>query len=122
VIAMHTSQLRLWAFALLVLLGEGVHAQGELRKDVGELSCTDFLKIAAGQNQEAKLIVVSWLQGYYAGMNNAQSAFAPDRGLKAIPEGDSLLAHMVLYCKKMPSGQVMRGAIEIFPLLPDLKK
>jgi outer membrane scaffolding protein for murein synthesis (MipA/OmpV family) len=112
------------AFALLALisLSGSSFAQENLKVGVGAMSCTEYVKVVTSTSESSKLIFKSWMQGYLMGMNTAQSALAPELGMKQIPDSDSLLAQMLLYCKARPTVKVIRGTTELFLTLPDIKK
>jgi hypothetical protein len=105
-------------FGLVLFGATNAFAQDNLKIGIGAISCANYIRIATSNSEETKLIAVSWVQGYLAGMNTAQNALAPDRGARVIPDSDALQAHMLLYCKQDQSNKLIRGATELFTVLP----
>ena len=107
---------------LLLFISHQTHAQEDIRVGVGALSCAEVAKVMTSKSEESKMLLVSWMQGYLAGMNTVQSALAPDRGIKSIPDSDSLQAHILLFCKQNSNVKLIHAATAFFTQLPAAKK
>lgn len=96
--------------------------QDTIKVGLGALGCTDVLRITGSASKESQMMLVSWVQGYFAGMNTVQGALAPERGAKLIPDSDALLAYAVLLCKQSGSAKLIEVMTGLYPGLPDTRR
>jgi hypothetical protein len=112
---------------LLIFIGsENVASAQRLRIGIGARPCTEYISESTNENESNrkfyKMVAISWLQGYLMGMNTVQSALAPEKGMKVIPDMESLHAELFLQCQKEPSETIIGVSTGIFVTLPDVRK
>jgi hypothetical protein len=104
----------------MVLVSTGVLASGSAAAQVamsgaGAMRCTTVIGRLSSQNSADRMVVLSWVQGYLAGVVSTRSALAPAAPLAAaVPEYDALGPRVLTLCKADPTSDLHHVAGQFF--------
>lgn len=115
--------MRVLRSSLMVLVSTGVLASGASGSaaaqvaisGAGAMRCTVVIGRLSSQNSADRMVVLSWVQGYLAGVVSTRSALAPaTRAATEIPEYDALGPRVLTLCKADPTSDLHHVARQFF--------
>ncbi len=99
---------------VLALCCVGVaHAQSsdQALAGAGTSSCGSYL--AHESDPTARVMFISWVQGFLSGMNMADYVTAK-QPFVLLPDSDSIMAYIDKYCRDNPLKSPSRGAMQLY--------
>ncbi len=115
--------MRVLRSSLMVLVSTGVLASGASGSaaaqvaisGAGAMRCTVVIGRLSSQNSADRMVVLSWVQGYLAGVVSTRSALAPTTRVAAqVPEYDALGPRVLTLCKADPTSDLHHVAGQFF--------
>ncbi len=97
------------ALAAAATLASGIAVAQGAHTGPGTMRCTVVIGRLSSQNSAERMPVLSWVQGYLAGINSARSALeqAPSG---EVPEYDALQPQILTLCKANPMANLYQVA------------
>jgi hypothetical protein len=106
-----------WIPGLLLLspaLACGVAFAQPAASGAGAMRCTTVISRLSSQAPAERLAVLSWVQGYLAGVATAREALVPAGAAFDVPEYDALGPRVLVLCKADPTRNLHQVATRFF--------
>ena len=84
----------------------------------GAMRCTVVIGRLSSQKSDERMVVLSWVQGYLAGVASTRAALSANSGTAEVPEYDALGPRVLMLCKAQPTTDLHHVATQFFASLP----
>jgi len=109
--------------SLMMLVASGVLACGPAvaqgaTSGAGAMRCTVVIGKLSSRKPDERMVVLSWVQGYLAGVASTRAALSANSGTAEVPEYDALGPRVLMLCKAQPTTDLHDVATQFFASLP----
>jgi hypothetical protein len=90
-------------------------AQNKSTIGLGATSCGSYINFRSSGDEDSKMLVGFYSQGYLSGLNAGM--FANQRQTKSLPDGEAILSLVDSYCRRRPLERMDSALIELYTQL-----